>query len=169
MNDDHIYTRLLYSPTYGVKICLFDKNGLELYDRYTWYVVYSHNLFYLERYAGTGRNDKKNIRFHREFMGLESGDERVVDHWNGNSLDNQFSNLKIKTNQQNIINRTRLNKNNTSGFRGVSWNKMTKKWHAYIMIDRKRETIGYYTEKIDADANFRKRAKELFGEYYNSN
>ena len=36
-------------------------------------------------------------------MGLESGDERVVDHWNGNSLDNQFSNLKIKTNHQNMV------------------------------------------------------------------
>ena len=48
-----------------------------------------------------------------------------VDHINRDSLDNQDFNLRLATCSQNQANRE-VNKNNTSGFKGVSWDKGTQ-------------------------------------------
>lgn len=50
--------------------------------------------------------------------------------------------------QQNTNKRTP--KNNTSGVKGVAWYKPTNRWVAYINMDKKRVTIGYYTDKEEA-------------------
>lgn len=42
-----------------------------------------------------------------------------------------------------------IQKNNTSGYRGVSWNPDHKKWHTYININGKRKELGYFTNIID--------------------
>jgi len=58
-----------------------------------------------------------------------------------------------------------LYKNNTSGVRGVSWEKGEKKWKAYITMKKKRYSLGRYTD-IDKAAKVRKEAESvLFGEF----
>ncbi len=45
---------------------------------------------------------------------------------------------------------TRIRKDNTSGYRGVSYNKFNKKWDSYININSKKIHIGHFADKLDA-------------------
>ena len=54
----------------------------------------------------------------------------VVDHINGNTLDNRKTNLREVTNSENIRNRPNINSNNTSGTPGVSFDSSCNSWTA---------------------------------------
>lgn len=86
--------------------------------------------------------DRRNVGMHR--MIVKAPSNKFVDHINGNGLDNRESNLRICNRRQNGWNR-RINKNNTSGYRGVSWHKRQRKWAASIHLKGKGIAIGYYT------------------------
>lgn len=75
---------------------------------------------------------------------------RYIDHINGQRADNRISNLRLATNSQNLLNRHRLNKNNTSGAIGVSFDRTRKKWCAYIDKDYKRINLGAFDTKAQA-------------------
>ena len=89
--EEHIYTRLKVSETHGVKLCLFDKEGAELYDKHTWSIVKRKITCYLERHIVNVNGKRTNIKFHRELLGLQDGEIR--DHWNNNGLDNRIYHL----------------------------------------------------------------------------
>lgn len=72
-----------------------------------------------------------------------------IDHINGDGLDNRAVNLRLVSKRENNKNK-RLQENNTSGFNGVSFDKKVGKWHAYVKINRKRRTLGYFSLKSDA-------------------
>lgn len=57
-------------------------------------------------------------------------------------------------------------KNNTSGYKGVSWNKFAKKWSAHIKKDGKKKHLGYFHRAVDAAREYNARAIEIFGENY---
>lgn len=66
-----------------------------------------------------GRGMREHLQLHREVMGLQKGDSRLVDHRNGDALDNQKANLRICTKAQNGWNQG-PQKTNTTGYKGVS-------------------------------------------------
>lgn len=102
------------------------------------------------------------IRLHREIIGAKPGEQ--VDHINGDSLDNRIENLRICTASENNSNRGNQ-KNNTSGFRGVTWNKQTQKFRACIWSDRKRFYLGSFDDPIEAAKAYDRKADELHGEF----
>lgn len=76
----------------------------------------------------------------------------TVDHIDGNSLNNSITNLRWATQQEQSINR-RIQSNNTSGFRGVCFDKLANKWRASMSIDGKTKNIGLYdTAEAASDA-----------------
>jgi hypothetical protein len=77
---------------------------------------------------------KERIRFHRLVMNAQPGE--IIDHINGNTLDNRKNNLRKVTHQENIWN-GRIRKNNKSGIQGVSYNEKKKKWRAYLNVNDK--------------------------------
>lgn len=89
----------------------------------------------------------------------------VIDHINHNKLDNRRSNLRYATRSQNEMNK-QIQKNNTSGFRGVSWAANVGKWRSCITLQGKFISLGYYSSKKEASDNYQIVAKKLFGEYY---
>lgn len=113
-------------------------------------------------YAAT-HIDGRNKLFHWViFPEKESG--VVVDHINGNRLDNRMENLRLVNRAQNNMNKG-LRSDNTSGHTGVSWDKSKGKWVVQIQIDGKNKHIGRYASKKDA-INARIKAEEkYFGEY----
>lgn len=99
------------------------------------------------------------MRYH----GIEPGNYDV-DHIDGNPLNNRLLNLRLATRSQNCIN-TGKPKNNTSGFKGVSFHQKTSKWIARIGYQCERKFLGYYSTAEEAAKAYNKAAIELFGEY----
>ena len=94
------------------------------------------------------------------------GQKKCVDHIDNNRHNNNVINLRWATRSQNSQN-TKLSSKNTSGTKGVSWNKNTNKWKAQITINGKQIILGSFVNKDDA-INIRiQRAKDAFGEYIN--
>jgi len=87
-----------------------------------------------------------------------------IDHINHIKDDNRWINLRDATQSQNQSNIKKL-KNNTSGYKGVTWNKRYKKWCARIMYMNKRMHIGLYTTPQEAAEAYKKKSIELFGEF----
>lgn len=84
----------------------------------------------------------------------------VLDHINGDGADNRISNLREATRAQNGWNQ-KIRSTNTSGYKGVSFEKETGRWTASILGRR----IGRFNSPETAYAAYVKRARELFGEF----
>lgn len=82
----------------------------------------------------------------------------MIDHLNGNGIDNRVENLRDTTNQENQKNR-RMHLNNTSGITGVSWK--SGKWLAQITINGKQNHIGCFDDKDKAAEAYRKAADKI--------
>lgn len=84
-------------------------------------------------------------------MGLKVNLGMLIDHEDRNTLNNQRNNLRILTPSQNNYN-SKIPKDNTSGFKGVSFNIRKRKWAAYIVVRRKQIHLGYFNELENAVA-----------------
>ncbi len=97
---------------------------------------------------------------------LNPENKKCVDHIDNNKQNNNLINLRfatVKENQQNAS----LSTTNTSGTKGVCWNKKSMKWKAQICINGKQIYLGSFIKKED-DINIRiQRAKNEFGEFIN--
>jgi hypothetical protein len=112
----------------------------------------------------------KTLRLHRVILGV-TDPKIIIDHINGQPLDNRKENLRIVTNQHNCINRPKQ-RNNTSGFKGVSLKKYGKRysyWVATITFNQQKINIGYFKTKEDAAKAYNDKALELFGEFAHLN
>lgn len=83
-----------------------------------------------------------------------------IDHINRNPSDNRIANLREATNAENAQNKS-LPVNNTSGYLGVTWNKVVKKWQAQIIHKGKSYNLGYYDDKLDAASAYNSKKAEL--------
>lgn len=108
----------------------------------------------------------KRYGVHRIIWLLKTGSwpDKEIDHENGIRDDNKWSNLRPATSAQNGINKPRF-KNNSSGYRGVSWQKLMNKWEARIMFQKKTMVLGYYETKEDAYYAYCSKCVELYGEF----
>ncbi len=117
------------------------------------------------RYAARKENGK-TIYMHREILNTPAG--MHTDHINGDGLDNRKSNLRICTPTQNQHNSVKW-ANKSSKFKGVSFNKQTKKWEAYIRFNCKLIHLGRHKSEFVAAKAYDRKAVELFGEFANIN
>ena len=77
--------------------------------------------------------------------------ENEIDHIDQDRSNNRWSNLRQATHTQNQHNR-KLNKNNTSGVKGVSFNHARRRWAAYIRLAGRTVTLGYFRTLEEAEA-----------------
>ena len=87
---------------------------------------------------------------------------KVVDHKNGIKLDCRRDNLRACTHQQNLYNQGKKS-NNTSGYKGVRWDK--NKWKAEIRIDGEKRSVGRSDHKCWAAFLYDVAAKKHHGEF----
>ena len=88
----------------------------------------------------------------------------MLDHINGDGLDNRIVNLRLCDMAQNKANSMDY-KNNRSGHKGVTWEKGKDRWVAKIQHRNKRITLGRFKTIELAAATYREAAKRLFGEF----
>jgi hypothetical protein len=105
------------------------------------------------RYAISG--DGKPVKMHREIMVAPA--LMLVDHVDGNGLNNFRSNLRIVTHSQNQQNTTSSKNQKLGGYKGVHWSTPHGKWQAQIRIPNpsgvgrgKRKALGRYDDPVEA-------------------
>lgn len=139
------------------QVCLINKSDYDKISHFNWflndggYVAKNH-------YIGNGEWDY--LKIHRLIMVAEEGD--IIDHKNGDKLDNTRGNLRLATRSQNRAN-AKLNKNNKTGFRGVLYRR--GKYTASIRKNGKLMTLGTFEEKEDAARMYNLWAVDLFGDF----
>ena len=123
--------------------------------QYCWHL--NANGYAATRYKGNN-TIFHDIAFQERYKG------QIIDHINGNRLDNRMANLRVVNRQQNAFN-TGMRSDNTSGHIGVSWSKAKSKWVAQIQINGKSIYLGRYSLIEDAIAAREAAEVKYFGEY----
>lgn len=91
-----------------------------------------------------------------------------ADHIDRNPLNNLDSNLRLANDCQNSQN-VALTKRNTSGFKGVSWDKKRSKWRVQLCHNREYVYVGHYEDIEEAAKAYDAKAKELYKEFAYTN
>lgn len=144
------------------RFLICSEESFEELNKYKWLL---RKDGYVSAYSlGSGRKGSK-VMIHRLVTNAPVG--KVVDHINGDKLDNRIENLRICTQSQNLMNRKKTR--GTSKYKGVSWSKIVNKWVVHIRIDSKGHTLGYFIDEESAAKTYDTKAKELFGEFASLN
>lgn len=106
----------------------------------------------------------KFLGLHHVVLGIKPIWGADVDHEDGDILNNRKANIRLCTHRENSSNR-KLNKNNTSGFKGVWWKKSREKWAAEITVKNKCIYLGYFKNKKDAAAAYNAGAIKHHGNF----
>lgn len=147
-------------PISSGRHALIDEDDYELLSKYRWCT--SHGYASTSVYLGGGRKNKKSVvyRMHRLVMDAQPG--QIVDHINGNRLDNRKQNLRFCTHAENMRN-SKPHKNSTQPYKGVK--KHRNKWLARIMHNRKEVSLGMYETPEQAAEAYDSAAKKYHGEF----
>lgn len=108
------------------------------------------------------RKNGKTVCLHRLILGDVGG--LHVDHVDGDGLNNRRKNLRAATTAQNAYNQ-RLPISNTSGYKGVTWDKSRARWVAQIYVGGKNKKLGKFKDIEQAAAAYSRAAQAYFGEY----
>jgi hypothetical protein len=87
-----------------------------------------------------------------------------VDHISMDKLDNRKANLRVCSTAENQCNRG-LQRNNTSGLKGVTYYKANRKWGSSINKNKKKHFLGLFDTPEEAAEAYREASIELHGEY----
>lgn len=87
-----------------------------------------------------------------------------TDHIDGDKLNNAIANLREATHSENQANRGRQ-KNNSSGFKGVSWSQFRKKWAAAICVKGCTLSLGFFSCPAEAHRAYVEASRRLHGEF----
>lgn len=90
--------------------------------------------------------------------------ESEIDHINCDRQNNKISEIREATKSQNLCNRPRQ-RNNTSGFKGVSWHKGTGSWRAYIKVSGRFVSLGYFKTAEAAAVAYEAASAQIFGQF----
>ena len=147
------------------QFAIVDDADFEWLSQWKWKASWSEctHSYYVNR-TDHSSGQPVTIRMHRLILGLEAGDKRQGDHRNGNTLDNRRDNLRIATRAENKFN-CAIYTNNSSGYKGVSWNKISSSWRAYIGAKGIVTHLGYFNNPVDAAKAYNAAALRLHGEF----
>lgn len=136
---------------------LIDSEYKYLVDLYKWKVVLKKGTPYVWASKGS-----ETLYLAREILGNCEG--LLVDHINGNTLDNRVKNLRLATKSQNAMN-MKSNKNSTSKYKGVSYDKNRNKWRANIFHNNKQIHLGRFNSELEAAIAYNDAAIIYYEEY----
>lgn len=137
-----------------------DEEDYEIIKNYKWRLNKTKKYKYAVAYKLKSKN--KTVVMHRLIM--KATKRQMIDHINGDGLDNRKLNLRFCNKSLNAANSC-LHRDNKSGYKGVHWSNRDKKWYSQITLNYKQRLIGLYDNKDDAACAYDKVAQELFGKF----
>ena len=144
------------------QFALVDDEDYESLNKFKWHATKTKvGTFYARRNSLKGEFEKyKTIRMHNQITGFE-----MLDHIDGDGLNNQKSNLRECNHSQNMSNRKAYGK---SGYKGVGFNKKINGinyYHARIKHDGKEYYLGYSSDPIECAKLYNDAALKHFGKF----
>lgn len=149
------------------QLAIVDDQDFEFLNQWKWHTKTGRKTCYARRWNEKMGGKQTPIGMHRLLLGVTARNI-YVDHKDGNGLNNQRSNLRIATHQQNCANRVRRS-NKTSKYIGVSRWKNRKKWRAQIIYNYKKIHLGTFEVESDAAIAYDVCTKRLNGEFASLN
>ncbi len=161
------------------KYAIVSPEDFEAVNRHKWQATNNHNnTFYAIRTVYIN-GVRKRLMMHREIMKLPPFDSFgkaqdrsaqgregfVVDHQDGNGLNNTRDNLSIVTAAENSYNRRKMAREGTSKYKGVSRDRRNNRYRAIITYKGQVLHLGSFDNEIDAAKAYDEAAKELYGKY----
>ena len=144
---------IAYVPLTQGREAIIDAESIEIISGKNWCAHKIRNTIY----AATNVNGK--TRHMHKFI-MPHVDKMVVDHANGDGLDNRKSNLRYCTISENAFNQ-KVRSDNKSGFKGVYFSSTYKKWTSEIYVNKKKIHLGRYNTKDEAAKAYKKASLEL--------
>lgn len=147
------------------KRCRISLCDVPAISRFRWHCTANG---YAARRGRDSSGKSKIFLMHRELV--SPGDGMYTDHVDGDTLNNQRSNLRAATPSQNAMNkrgrapRSRIDPRSKGVCFAPELNK-TNPWMAYISAGRKRHHLGYFPTAEAASVAYQKAAKEMFGSF----
>lgn len=142
-----------------------DDRDFKRVNRFKWFAAKCSGRWYAGRKIRTN-GGRKNLYLHRYILGEPKS---AIDHIDGNGLNNTRKNLRLCSGQQNNWNKG-IQRNNTSGFKGVSRGKSkSKPWIATISRERKIYYLGSFATREDAARAYDKAVAVERGEFARTN
>lgn len=136
-----------------------DAEDYPVLARHTWRL---HSDGYAVTNMGA-RGSSMTVYAHRVVMGPGRGPYLHVDHADRDPLNNTKANLRFVPASLNYANRG-AQRNNTSGFKGVSWSSDKNKWMAQLVVSGRKHFLGYHADKDAAARAYDAKAEELLGD-----
>ena len=142
---------------------IVDSEYFEWLNQWKWNLDERGKYFYAVRWLPKKDGKQKKVSMHRFITSAPDGME--VDHINGDCLDNRKANLRVCSHAENQRN-SRVRKDNTSGYKGVCFNKKSKRWKAQIRIGGgERLHLGYFPTAEEASFAYNEAAKKHHGDF----
>lgn len=132
----------------------------ELVKGFRWSATCTGTI-YAHAWTGGGQKNRKKVLMHRLIMKPSKG--KVIDHKNGNGLDNRRCNLRETTRTRNNYNTAPIR--GSSNYKGVHLDKQTGKWKASITVGGQRYYLGLHKLEDDAAQAYNTAAEKHFGEF----
>jgi hypothetical protein len=153
------------------RIAIADEEDREIVSRIKWFCRDDKGDGSLVYAIGHDRVEGKrvSVKMHRLIMQAKPG--QIVDHVNGNGLDNRRANLRICTNAQNVRNSRKM-AGTISKYKGIVYlpgNQSPRPWRARIRVSGKQIWLGRYFTEEEAARNYDYYARRYFGEYARPN
>lgn len=145
---------------------LVDEDDFEFLNKYKWSITQKgHRRTVYARTNIKSENGRYYTeRMHRLVLGVGKGEKVIVDHINGNGLDNRKSNLR-KTDFSGNASNVPTHKGNTSGYKGVYYRKARRRWVVEVRKERKTVVRKHFQCKHCAALFYNEKAKEIHGEF----
>ena len=144
-------------------VSIVDDGDFEILSRSRWHAARNKCGTYYAR----GWDGLKKVLMHRVIMGAI--EVEIVDHKNGNTLDNRRVNLRAVSANVNALSTKRYS-NNTSGYRGVVLDKRRNLYAAQLQVRengvKRKIHLGYFPTPEEASRAYHAAVKERYGNFY---